>query len=137
MVFLYEDVSGDPYRIIPTDGRAHRAGANPSYYGDSVGHWEGNTLVVDVTNFVTGSWFGEEGYFHTAAMHVTERFWRNGENLVYQFTVDDPGIFTAPWSGEIPMTASKFPIYEYACHEGNYSLPLILSGARAQERTSR
>src|SRR6478672_11684841 len=73
MVFLYEDISGDPYRIIPTDGRAHRTNANPSYYGDSVGHWEGATLVVDVTNFLESGWFGEDGYFHTDAMHVTER----------------------------------------------------------------
>lgn len=98
MVFLYEDISGDPYRIIPTDGRAHRAGANPTYYGDSVGHWEGDTLVVDVTNFVANGWFGEEGYFHTDAMHVTERLWRDGENLVWQATVDDPKVLTAPWT---------------------------------------
>jgi hypothetical protein len=98
MVFLYEDISGDPYRIIPTDGRAHRADANPSYYGDSVGHWEGDTLVVDVTNFVEDSWFGEDGYFHTDAMRVTERLWRDGENLVWQATVDDPKVLTAPWT---------------------------------------
>ena len=84
MVFLYEDVSGDPYRIIPTDGRAHRKGANPSYYGDSVAHWEEDTLVVDVTNFLENGWFGEGGYFHTDAMHVTERLWRDGENLIWQ-----------------------------------------------------
>jgi len=71
MIFLYEDISGDPYRIIPTDGRAHRVNGNPSYYGDSVAHWEGGTLVVDVTNFVEDTWFGENGYFHTTAMHVT------------------------------------------------------------------
>ena len=98
MIFFYEDISGDPYRIIPTDGRAHRVDANPTYYGDSVGHWEGNKLVVDVTNFVEDTWFGEEGYFHTAALHVTERFWRIGENLVYQYTVDDSGVLTAPWT---------------------------------------
>ena len=98
MVFLYEDISGDPYRIIPTDGRAHREGANPSYYGDSVGHWEGDTLVVDVTNFVESSWFGEDGYFHTDAMRVTERLWRDGANLIWQATVDDPKVLTAPWT---------------------------------------
>jgi hypothetical protein len=98
MVFLYEDISGDPYRIIPTDGRAHRTDGNPSYYGDSVGHWEGDTLVVDVTNFVEDSWFGEDGYFHTDAMRVTERLWRDGENLVWQATVDDPKVLTVPWT---------------------------------------
>lgn len=72
VVFLYEDISGDPYRIIPTDGRPHRKDGNPSYYGDSVAKWEGNTLVVDVTNFVEDTWFGEDGYFHSDAMHVTD-----------------------------------------------------------------
>jgi hypothetical protein len=98
MVFLYEDISGDPYRIIPTDGRPHRADANPTYYGDSVAHWEGDALVVDVTNFVDTSWFGEGGYFHTDAMHVIERLWRDGPNLVYQATVEDPNVLTAPWT---------------------------------------
>ena len=98
MIFLYEDISGDPYRIIPTDGRAHRVNGNPSYYGDSVAHWEGGTLVVDVTNFVEDTWFGENGYFHTTAMHVTERLWRQGDNLVYQATVEDPNVLAAPWT---------------------------------------
>ena len=98
VIFFYEDISGDPYRIIPTDGRPHKAGGNPSFYGDSVAHWEGDTLVVDATNFVEETWFGEDGYFHTDAMHVTERLWRNGEDLAYQFTVDDPKVLTAPWT---------------------------------------
>ena len=98
MVFLYEDISGDPYRVIPTDGRTHKKDGNPSYYGDSVGRWEGNTLVIDVVNFVEETWFGEDGYFHSDAMHVTERLWRNGANLVYQVTVDDPKVLAAPWT---------------------------------------
>src|ERR1700726_491638 len=88
MVFFYEDVSGDPYRIIPTDGRAHRADANPSYYGDSVGKWEGKVFVVDVRNFVEETWFEEGGYFHSDAMRVTERLWKDGPNLVWQAIVD-------------------------------------------------
>jgi hypothetical protein len=98
VVFLYEDISGDPYRVIPTDGRPHKKDGNPSYYGDSVGRWDGNTLVVDVVNFVEDTWFGEDGYFHSDAMHVTERFWRSGPNLVYQVTVDDPKVLTTPWT---------------------------------------
>ena len=98
MVFLYEDISGDPYRVVPTDGRPHRKDPNPSYYGDSVGHWEGDTLVVDSTGFVEDSWFGEDGYFHTAAMHVIERFWRDGENMIYQVTVEDPNVLAQPWT---------------------------------------
>ena len=98
VVFLYEDISGDPYRIIPTDGRPHKKDGNPTYYGDSVAHWEGNTLVVEATNFVDSTWFGEEGYFHSDALRVTERLWRNGPNLAYQVTVDDPKVLTAPWT---------------------------------------
>src|SRR5204863_8953891 len=98
VVFLYEDISGDPYRVIPTDGRPHKKDGNPSYYGDSVGRWEGTTLVVDAVNFVEDTWFGEDGYFHSDAMHVTERFWRNGPNLVYQVTVDDPKVLMSPWT---------------------------------------
>ena len=98
IIFFYEDMSGDPYRIIPTDGRPHRAGANPSYYGDSVGRWEGATLVIDARNFVEDTWFGEKGYFHTDAMRVTERLWRNGENLVWQATVEDPNVLARPWT---------------------------------------
>ncbi|PWT84909.1 MAG: hypothetical protein C5B57_03980 [Blastocatellia bacterium] len=97
-IFLYEEISGNTFRVIPTDGRKHRESANPSYYGDSVGHWEGDTLVVDTTNFVEDTWFGEEGYFHSDAMHVIERLWRIGENLAFQVTVDDPKVLTQPWT---------------------------------------
>jgi hypothetical protein len=96
-VFLYEDISGDPYRVIPVGG-AHKKDGNPTYYGDSVARWDGNTLVVDAVNFVDSTWFGEDGYFHSDAMHVTERFWKNGANLVYQVTVEDPKVLTAPWT---------------------------------------
>jgi hypothetical protein len=98
VVFFYEDISGDPYRIIPTDGRAHRKDPNPSAYGDSVGHWEGDTLVVDSRGFTEDTWFGEDGYFHSDAMRVIERFWRDGANLNYQVTVEDPKVLTAAWT---------------------------------------
>ena len=104
MIFLYEDISGDPYRIIPTDGRPHRERANPSHYGDSVGRWEGDVLVIDVRNFVDDSWFGELGYFHSDAMRVTERIWKDGANLVWQATVDDPAVLTAPWTMPARLT---------------------------------
>jgi len=97
IIFLYEDISGDPYRIIPTDGRPHRAGTNPSHYGDSVGHWEGDTLVVDARNFVEDTWFGEYGYFHSDALRVVERLWKNDENLVWQARVEDPHVLATPW----------------------------------------
>jgi hypothetical protein len=98
MIFLYEDISGDPYRIIPTDGRAHAKDPNPTSYGHAVGHWDGNKLIVESVGFVEDTWFGEGGYFHSDAMKVTERFWRDGPNLVYQATVEDPKVLTAPWT---------------------------------------
>jgi hypothetical protein len=98
VVFLYEDESGNTFRIIPTDGRPHRADANPTHYGDSVGRWEGNTLVVDARNFVEETWFGEGGYFHTDALRVIERLWRDGEHLVWQVTVHDPNVLEQPWT---------------------------------------
>src|SRR5436190_8247317 len=96
-IFFYEDISGDPYRIIPTDGRSHRANANPSHYGDSIGRWDGDAFVVDARNFVDDTWFGEDGYFHSADMRVTERLWKDGENLVWQAIVEDPAVLTANW----------------------------------------
>jgi len=96
-IFLYEDISGDPYRVIPTDGRPHRQYPNPSAYGDSIGKWEGDVFVVDVTGFGDDTWFGEDGYFHTDAMHVVERIWKDGENLVWQATVEEPKVLAKPW----------------------------------------
>lgn len=96
-IFLYEDISGDPYRVIPTDGRPHRQYPNPSAYGDSIGTWDGNMFVVDVTGFGDDTWFGEDGYFHTDAMHVVERLWKDGDNLVWQATVEDPNVLAKPW----------------------------------------
>jgi hypothetical protein len=98
------------------------------WFGDSIGRWEGDTLIVDTTNFsgktnVSGS---DEN------LHVVERFTRTGENtILYEFTVDDPTAFTRVWKGEVPFTKAAGPIYEYACHEGNYSMESILKGAAA------
>jgi hypothetical protein len=96
-IFFYEEISGDAFRFIPVNAK-HHADFNPSYYGDAVAHWEGDTLVVDTTNFVDQTWFGEEGYFHSDAMRVTERLWRVGDNLAYQVTVDDPKVLSEPWT---------------------------------------
>ena len=96
-IFLYEDISGDPYRVIPTDGRPHRQYPNPSAYGDSIGKWEGDVFVVDATGFGDDTWFGEDGYFHTDAMHVIERIWKDGDNLVWQATVEEPKVLAKPW----------------------------------------
>jgi hypothetical protein len=127
-------------RIIPLDRRPHEN--IRQWTGDSRGHWEGDTLVVETTNFNgKRGWFGTPmtegggGRRPDAKMRVIERFTRTAPDiLLYQFTIDDPGIFTRPWSGEIPMKSMGGPVYEYACHEANYSMVDILSGARAEER---
>ena len=115
------------------------------WLGNSVGHWEGDTLVVETSNFNgRRGWFGTPmtegggGKRPDRKMKVTERFTRTAPDiLLYQFTVDDPGTYAQAWSGEIPMRAEKGPIYEYACHEGNYGMPLILTGARADEQKGK
>jgi hypothetical protein len=126
-IFFYEDISGDAFRFIPVNSKRH-ADFNPSYYGDAVAHWEGDTLVVDTTNFVDDTWFGEEGYFHSDAMRVTERLWRVGDDLAYQVTVDDPKVLTAPWTNYAHLIKpSDEPLQESpACKEedGNRLLNL-------------
>jgi hypothetical protein len=116
-------------RIVPLDGRAH--GSIPQWHGDSRGHWEGNTLVLDTTNFKQGTNVAGT----TAKTHLTERFTRTDANtLLYEFTVDDPTTWTKPWTAVVPMTKTEGPIYEYACHETNYALADILAGARADDK---
>jgi hypothetical protein len=118
-------------RLIPTDGRPHLSENIRLWAGDSRGRWEGDTLVVDTTNFTDRTAFQGS----SSALHVVERFTRvSADRILYQFTVDDPNTWTRPWSAEIPMTATKGPLYEYACHEGNYGLPDILRGARFTEK---
>ena len=97
VVFLYEDLSGEFFRVIPTDGRPHRKDMTSTYNGDPVGHWEGDTLVVDTRNFVEDTWIGEWGYFHSKDLRVIERIRREGDALIYQATVEDPGVLTKPW----------------------------------------
>jgi hypothetical protein len=101
--------------------------------GDSWGRWEGDALVVETTNIYPLHTF--RGIRPTKNMKVFERFTRvDQETILYEFTIDDPTTYTEPWGGEIPMKALRGQLYEYACHEGNYSLAGILSGARYQER---
>jgi hypothetical protein len=120
-------------RIIPLDGRGHLPQNMRQWMGDARGHWEGNTLVVDTTNFT------DKTRFRGSAdkLHLTERFTRvDPDTIVYEFTVDDPTTFTKPWTAQIPMKKSQGPIFEYACHEGNYAMAGMLAGARAQEKAA-
>jgi hypothetical protein len=97
IVFFYEQENTNFYRIIPTDGRPHDPDADLSYNGDSVGSWQGDTLLVDTVNFNDDTWLGLDGWFHSTSMRVTERISRDEQGLHYQATVEDPKVFTRPW----------------------------------------
>jgi hypothetical protein len=127
-------------RIIPVDGRPH--GTIRQWFGDAVGHWEGDTLIVDTTNFVDRTNYEWASIWTrpSETLHLVERFKRtDADTLEYTITVEDPLTFVKPWTAVIPI--SRIPdgaqIYEYACHEGNYAMPNLLSGARADAAKKR
>jgi len=119
--------------VIPMDGRPHLPQNIRLWVGDPRGHWEGDTLVVDSTNFTSKTHFrgSDEN------LHLIERFrLADPETIIYQFTVDDPTAFSKPWTGELPMHRSSEKMYEFACHEGNVSLEHMLMNARAAEKAA-
>jgi hypothetical protein len=137
VVITYEMIHES--RIIPLDGRAHVDASIRLWNGDSRGRWEGDTLVVDTTNFngkgqISTSAAGGRmrGIPQSDAAHIIERFTRmDADTILYEVSIDDPKIYTRPWKLEIPLTHDPdYVIYEYACHEGNYALPNILGGGR-------
>jgi hypothetical protein len=120
-------------RLIPLDGKPHLPANVQTWMGDSRGHWEGDTLVIDTTNYKPGAFMNVS----TDKLHVVERFTRTGENsLKWEVTIDDPGAWTKPWTAMIPLRQSRDALYEYACQEGNYGLEGILAGARAEEKSA-
>jgi hypothetical protein len=128
-------------RVIPLDGRPHASPHIRSYMGDSRGHWEGNTLVVETTNFLgnkTGIGLNGGGTPTSDALKLVERFTRTGPNeMHYEVTVDDPKTFVSPFKVAFPLTMEPgYQNFEYACHEGNYAMRDSLSGARAKERAA-
>ena len=125
-------------RIVHLDRRTHLAPEMRLWLGDSIGHWEGTTLIVDTTNFNDGGGFyGDAGgnFGWDRNLHVVERLSLfDADTLLYRFEIDDPTAFTKPWKGELTLTRPAGPIYEYACHEANYALTNLLRGYRASER---
>jgi hypothetical protein len=117
-------------RVIPIGGRPHLPSNIRQWYGDSIGRWEGDTLIIDTTNFTDQTPFAG-----AKNLHVIERLTRvDADTILYQFTVEDPGMWTKPWSGEMPVSKVKGLMYEYACHEANYPLANTLRGARVAEQ---
>ncbi len=126
-------------RIIPMDGRAH--GSIRQWFGDAVGRWEGSTLVVDTVNFLDKTHYEWANVWTrpSETLHLVERFTRvDADTIEYEITIEDPTTFTRPWKAVVPITRlpSETQIYEYACHEGNYAMPNLLSGARAQDKAA-
>jgi hypothetical protein len=122
-------------RIIPVDGRPH--GSIRQWFGDAVGRWEGDTLVVDTTGFIDRTNYEWASIWTrpSESLHLVERFTRiNPDTIEYRITVEDPATFSRPWTAVIPISklADDTQIYEYACHEGNYAMPNLLSGGRAE-----
>ena len=121
-------------RFIPTDGRAHLPENIRQWQGDSVGRWEGDTLVIDTTNFTDLTPFRGSG----EKLHLVERFTRiSDDTIIYRFTAEDPTTWDKPWTAEVPWTKTEGPVYEWGCHEGNTMISNILKGARVQEADSK
>jgi hypothetical protein len=132
-------------RIIPVDGRPHAPPGVRSWLGDSRGRWEGQTLVVDTTNFVGRGWFSTHagsgrlrGVPQTEALHLVERFTPTSvDTILYEMTIDDPGVYTSTWKVSLPFRRDEgYQVFEYACHEGNKATELILRGARTIEKAA-
>jgi hypothetical protein len=120
-------------RIVPLDGRPLISPRIRQYMGESRGHWEGDTLVVDVTNFTDKTNYRGSG----DTLHLIERYTRVGPDAVrYEVTIDDPHTFTSRWTAALNLTAQE-EVFEYGCHEGNYAMRNILSGARAEEKAAQ
>jgi len=131
-VVLFPEMANNPARIIPTGpAQQHLSEHVRQWSGDSIGRWDGDTLVVDTTNFTDRTAFQGSG----EALHVVERFTRvDADTILYEFTLDDPSTWERPWSVEIPMVKTDGRLFEYTCHEGNYGMRNTLRGARAADR---
>jgi hypothetical protein len=129
---------GNQVRVIPLDGRSHLPQNVQGWMGDSRGHWEGDTLVVETVNFRFNdrSRFGVQYDGMTDKnLRITERFTRTSpDSILYRAIIDDPTVYTKPWTMEVSLEKSEGPVYEYACHEGNYGLAGVLAGERVQEK---
>jgi hypothetical protein len=142
-VVIFSEMIHDT-RVIPIDGRPHIPDRIRQWNGDSRGHWEGNTLVVDTTNFNGGGMFAEYKPIifvpESVSAHIVERFTRTDEKTInYEVTVDDPKSFTAPWKVAMPLSLDNtYRIYEYACHEGNQNyMEINLGSGRLQDKETQ
>jgi hypothetical protein len=136
LMIIHAEMAHDT-RIVHMDRRPHLPESVRLWLGDSIGHWEGATLVVDTTNFNdAGGFYGDAGgmFGWDRNLHVVEHFSLVDANtILYRFEIDDPSAFRSPWKGELTMARSPGPLYEYACQEGNYALPNLLNAFRSRQ----
>lgn len=129
IAILYEG-NVHTYRLIHTDRSTHPKDLNPTWMGDSIGHWEGDTLVVDTVGFNDRTWLDTAGHVHTDALHVVERYTRTDpDTILYQFTIDDPKAYTKPWSQSYPLKRHEgWELIEYVCNENNKDVEHLKNG---------
>jgi hypothetical protein len=133
------DVGGPhTYRTVYMDGRSHPAKLTPTYYGHSIGWWEGDTLVIDTTGYNEGFWLDRRGLPHTDKLHIIERFTRdNAAAIRYEVTVDDSGAYTAPWTARFNLRwDNDIELFEYICQQANYANTLMVGDQETVDRTS-
>ena len=130
-IFIFNISNAMSFRVIYMDGRSHPAHVEPSYFGHSIGYWDGDTLVVDTIGFNETFWMNRDGLPHTSQLHLTERLTRRTfDTLDYQVTIDDPGAYTAPWTSGYMLGWSRgSELFEYVCQENNLSPESMVPGS--------
>jgi hypothetical protein len=136
-IYIFDVGGPHTFRTIYMDGRSHPKNPTPSYYGHSIGWWEGDTLVVDTVGFNESFWWDRRGLPHTEQLHFFEKFTRiDSQNMRYEFTVDDPGAYTKPYSGTLNIRASTgTELFEYICQQANYAHELMVGEAKSVDRS--
>ena len=137
-VYIFDVGGPHTYRTIFMDGRTHPATATPTFYGHSIGWWDGDTLVVDTSGYNEAFWLDRRGLPHTDKMHTIERFTRvDSATIRYEVTVDDPGAYTAPWDARFNLRwENGTELFEYVCQQANYASDLMVGDKNAVDRTS-
>jgi hypothetical protein len=137
-LFIFDVGGPHTYRTVHMDGRGHPKTLTPTYYGHSIGWWEGDTLVIDTTGFNEGFWLDRRGFPHTDQMHTIERYTRVDYNTVrYEATIDDPGAYTKPWTGGFNLRwEANTELFEYVCQQANYAHELMVGQASSVNRTT-
>ena len=137
-VYIFDIGGPHTYRTVFMDGRVHPADLAPSYYGHSIGWWEGDTLVVDSIGFNEGFWMDRRGSPHTEKLHTLERFTRSDSlTMKYEVTIDDPGAYTATWKSSFNLRwEAGTELFEYVCQQANYAHELMVGQQKKVDRTS-